>query len=93
MPDAPGSDKIVHFVCFGALAAAWSLWFPPESWKKRPARTFFAVVLIVSLYGIADEIHQSFVPGRSCSAPDWLADTVGACAACGIRSLAAKLSA
>lgn len=35
-------------------------------------------VLITSTYGIIDEIHQSFVPGRSCSIFDWIADTGGA---------------
>jgi VanZ family protein len=30
------------------------------------------------LYGISDEWHQSFVPGRSSDVLDWLADTIGA---------------
>ena len=32
----------------------------------------------VALYGAADEIHQRFVPNRSCDVLDWLADTLGA---------------
>ena len=35
---------------------------------------------LTSLYGIIDEIHQSFTPGRSCSVFDWFADTAGAAA-------------
>ena len=31
----------------------------------------------VTLYGVVDEIHQSFTPGRSSSVFDWLADTAG----------------
>lgn len=31
-----------------------------------------------SLYGLSDEWHQSFVPGRESSGADWLADTIGA---------------
>jgi VanZ family protein len=38
-------------------------------------------VLLASLYGVSDEAHQAFVPGRSADAVDWLADTVGALAA------------
>lgn len=31
-----------------------------------------------SLYGLSDEWHQSFVPGRESSGADWLADSLGA---------------
>jgi VanZ family protein len=30
-----------------------------------------------SLYGVSDEIHQAFVPGRSSDVLDWMADTAG----------------
>lgn len=33
---------------------------------------------IASLYAITDEVHQRFVPGRSCQAADWAIDTAGA---------------
>ena len=35
-------------------------------------------IVITSVYGIIDEIHQSFTPGRECSFFDWVADTLGA---------------
>ena len=35
-------------------------------------------VLFASLYGIADELHQLFVPGRLADPADWLIDTCGA---------------
>lgn len=37
-----------------------------------------AAVLVTSLYGITDEVHQLFVPGRACDPVDWLVDTAGA---------------
>jgi len=43
--------------------------------------SFLYMVLIVifsTLYGMSDEWHQSFVPGRDASAWDVLADTLGA---------------
>jgi VanZ family protein len=40
--------------------------------------TAASVVLGVSLLGAVDEWHQSFIPGRSMSLPDWVADTAGA---------------
>lgn len=43
--------------------------------------SWLAVVLAVacaSLYGVTDELHQYFVPGRACDPADWLVDTCGA---------------
>jgi VanZ family protein len=42
------------------------------------SRQVVLATLLASLYGISDEIHQSFVPGRSPDVLDWLADTSGA---------------
>jgi VanZ family protein len=41
-------------------------------------KRWWLVIAIVSLYGISDEFHQSFVSGRSVDSTDWIADTVGA---------------
>ena len=35
-------------------------------------------VACASVYGVTDEIHQLFVPGRMCDPLDWVVDTVGA---------------
>jgi VanZ family protein len=35
-------------------------------------------VLLASFYGVTDEFHQSFVPGRTPSVYDWVIDTAGA---------------
>jgi VanZ family protein len=43
------------------------------TWK----RALFAIVL-ATLYGVSDEFHQLFVPGRSADRYDVLADCVGA---------------
>jgi len=31
-----------------------------------------------AIYGLSDEIHQKYVPGRSCDRRDWVADFLGA---------------
>lgn len=74
-PQAPTwSDKVAHLTLFGALAATlWRLW-NRRGWPWRAA----AVVALTFLYGVSDELHQAFVPGRS---PDWkdlLTDTIAA---------------
>ena len=47
----------------------------PERWNTRAA---FGALLIASLYSLADEYHQSFVPGRHASLADCGIDTAGA---------------
>jgi len=39
-----------------------------------------AAAALASVYGVTDEIHQLFVPGRHADPVDWLVDTLGAIA-------------
>ncbi len=71
-PGVPGVDKLGHFLVFGLLASV-----VVRSPGRRRAWPLCAVVL-VSFFGISDEFHQSFTPGRSVEFADWLADTLGA---------------
>jgi len=45
-------------------------------------------LVIASLYGVSDEIHQAFVPTRQPDALDWVIDTLGASVSCGLWALA-----
>jgi len=72
----------LHFLEFGVLAfclaRALNRGRMPLEW-----RIIWIVVPICFGYAILDEFHQLFVPGRSCTALDVLADTLGSgvCAA------------
>ena len=75
MPGFWNADKLVHCVCFAGL----SFWVAFGVWVNLPAKWRIALpIAIVSAYGIVDEIHQYFTPGRSSSPFDWMADTLGA---------------
>ncbi|HBO97985.1 MAG TPA: hypothetical protein DE315_01235 [Candidatus Omnitrophica bacterium] len=67
-------DKAVHvleYLPFGfLLAGAFS-----QQWPA--VRLWQAVTICSLLYGISDEYHQSFVPGREAGIPDVIADTTG----------------
>ena len=71
-----------HLTVYGVLAAL--LW-----WALRGAgirhSTAWALAL-TALYGVSDELHQSFVPGRTMTAIDLAFDVVGA----GLGLLAAR---
>lgn len=71
MPRFPHADKVVHFICFGGLC----FWITFALKKKN-----ITAIALSSVYGIIDEIHQSFVPGRSSSVFDWMADSAGSAA-------------
>lgn len=75
IPAFPHADKLVHFVCFGGLAF-WVAFGCNLSENKKIK--ILLPTIIVSIYGIIDEIHQSFTPGRSSTISDWIADTLGA---------------
>jgi VanZ family protein len=77
-PQVSGIDKVGHFVVYGWLGVLWAR--VPWVAGLKPFGVWTAVA-IASLYGITDEFHQSFTPGRGVEVADWLADTFGALAA------------
>ena len=68
----PGLDKIAHAVAYGVLALllAFGAGFP----VRAPSWSW---VVAVAAYGVSDEWHQTFVPGRSWETWDLLADAGG----------------
>lgn len=74
-PLFPHQDKVFHFIAYFVLAT-----FLCVALKRRNYPLFTAVI-IAAIYGITDEYHQSFVPGRDVSLLDWFADCSGALAA------------
>jgi VanZ family protein len=79
----PASDKIAHagwFFLLGLLAYRAAR--HGEGWSRR--QTTLALVLGALLWGISDEVHQFFVPGRDVEAADVAADVAGAAVAVGV---------
>jgi VanZ family protein len=83
-PGLPGLEEIGgHLTAYGMLAAL--LWWALQGTGVRYPATW-ALVLAV-LYGVTDEFHQSFVPGRDMSVSDLMVDLIGASAALLLVSL------
>jgi VanZ family protein len=72
-----GFDKIEHLLAYAVLAAATGLWISSGAWRRRGWGCFLLAAGIAAAYGLIDEIHQSFVPGRDCNTWDWLASALG----------------
>jgi len=74
-------DKVVHFTeyaIFSVLIFRAAVNSPRSLLNKR---AFMWAILIASIYGMSDEIHQFFVPYRFCDFWDWAVDTLGAASA------------
>jgi VanZ family protein len=78
LPSPPGDFSFydVHLAAYAGLAIvttrATANGVRDVSW-----RAVVAAIVISSLYGVSDEYHQRFVPGRSFDVFDMLADTIG----------------
>jgi VanZ family protein len=93
IPRWPYLDKLLHLTAYGILGAlVCRASNTIESIHLRGPRLFLIGVLVTTLYGLSDEWHQSFVPGRSAVVADLLADFVGAVLGCAIWIKAALSS-
>jgi VanZ family protein len=72
-------DKLIHLVIYGVLGFLMHRALSRQSRFPLLARwaALWSVFFCV-LYGVSDEFHQSFVPGRDMSGYDLIANTAGA---------------
>lgn len=75
---------IGHFCEFALLSVTFVNLFHCYSSELK---TFFLSILCTSLYGITDELHQLFIPLRTCDPFDWFVDTLAAVFAAGVSLL------
>ena len=82
LPEPPGFtfevwSVIGHFTIFGILGLA--IWFGlgMNSGLLNRERQWYAIG-IATLYGVIDELHQHFVPGRKPDVVDVVTDFLGA---------------
>ena len=71
----PEADKVVHVLVYAPLGF---LMVYALSRSTSSANLIFFGAFLAFLYGLTDEIHQAFVPGRDASALDVMADGAGA---------------
>ncbi len=76
------ADKLAHLVVYAALAFTLIYAFPKHYRCSEKYMVAAVSLLLCLLYGISDEFHQSFIPGRYPSITDIVADVFGAALAC-----------
>ena len=72
----PSVQNALHVPAYVALAWAWC--WALGAWLRVPVVAAIAACVIASAYGVVDEWHQSFVPGRYASLTDVTLDIAGA---------------
>ena len=77
------SDKSLHWLAYALLAALTLRALAEATWANVGARTVLAAWAIASAYGVTDEFHQRFTPGRHADWYDIAADALGAASAVG----------
>jgi VanZ family protein len=68
-------DKILHVVVYTVLAVLFYLSMNKSGLRRN---IFLLSFVFAAVFGMTDELHQYFVPGRVASLGDIIADCVGA---------------
>src|SRR5262249_1673509 len=76
LPAVLSYDKVLHALVYSVLGALFLLALRQASSLTTP-RLVLAAGLFALGYGLTDEFHQLFVPGRSADLYDALADGIG----------------
>lgn len=70
-------DKLVHLVIYAGFGFLLYFTIKNSSNPKLCNNVMLFAMIIGTLYGLSDEFHQSFVPGRTASTMDLVADSTG----------------
>ncbi len=77
LPHIVNIDKVLHCLLYTGLGLTALMALSPRFRQQRPVLVSGVVVLFCLFYGVTDEFHQSFVPGRSSDLFDVAADATG----------------
>jgi len=78
LPEIVNIDKVAHMVVYAILAYCMIWAFHPPGCRRSTGKLSLATICFCTLYGVSDEFHQTFIPGRFPSVYDVVADGAGA---------------
>ena len=70
-------DKVLHLGAYLVWGTFFIISYLGNSSKPEKGQAVKYLLVLGLLFGISDEIHQFFIPGRSCDAFDLIADMLG----------------
>lgn len=85
--DLPGhfSDKLAHLLEYAVLGVLFLVPLADGRLSQVTLKAAATAVVLSTVYGVSDELHQAFTPDRTPDARDVLADGLGA--ALGVASV------
>ena len=92
-PGAPPgglSDKAAHIIVYAALGATLVRALAGAAAAGLTWRRVLIAAIVGTLYGVSDELHQHFVPGRHAEWLDLVADAAGSFAGAALLAVAAR---
>ena len=89
LPEAPPAlcgipDVGAHALAYCVLGVTLVRGFADAQWDGVTPSRVLRAMLLTTAYGLTDELHQWFVPGRVAEVRDLFADTVGAAVGVGL---------
>jgi hypothetical protein len=76
-PDFFSSDKVWHLLEYGIFGVLLARIIDEYGFSPSIQKKMVWVLVISFFYGLSDEFHQWFIPGRFATLGDVLADTLG----------------
>jgi VanZ family protein len=70
-------DKVIHFGVYGTLCWLAHVAFHFQRNSSLKNYSLLAAIVFTVIFGMSDEFHQLFTPGRSADILDLAADTFG----------------
>jgi VanZ family protein len=78
------SDKLAHTLGYSLLGTLILRAVAGRSGRRLRWSQIVVAILLATLYGVSDEYHQSFVPGRDSDIHDVYADAIGGAIGAGV---------
>jgi len=88
---SPTLQNALHVPAYAALAGAWC--WALRAWLRVSIVQAIGAFAVASAYGVFDEWHQSFVPGRYASLTDVVLDVAGAALGIWLAAWASRYAA
>ncbi len=84
-------DKATHFLLYGVEGF---LLYRAIGWKRRPGFALsrvLAITGVMAVWGMLDELHQKWIPGRMMDSADLVADVSGATVGAALAAAGSRL--
>lgn len=69
------ADKVYHVIVYAVYGL--TLVLAARTFQLPPKKALRIAMVIGLVFAATDELHQSYIPGRSADVIDWLADAAG----------------